>query len=200
MSLVYVANLLANPPSGWARIHADNRSVPRVFFTHTMLFALVPAVCGYIGTTRTGWQVGAGNLIKLTEGSAALMACAYYAAMLVGALSVGWVIRWMSRTYGVDQPAGQCLALASFSATPLFLVGAVQLYPVLWLNLVAGLPALALTTYLFYRGVPVMMEVTRDRGFLFATAVMGFGLVALVAMLAVTVLLWASGFAPQFTH
>ena len=42
------------------------------------------------------------------------------------------------------------------------------------------------------------MEVPGERAFLFACAVLAFGLVALVALLAVTVLLWSSGLGPAF--
>ena len=59
---------------------------------------------------------------------------------------------------------------------------------------------LAYTVFLFYLGVPVMMEIPEERGFLFASAVLAFGLVALVALLALTVLLWSSGFGPSFTY
>ena len=58
---------------------------------------------------------------------------------------------------------------------------------------------LGYTVYLFYTGVPVMMEIPQERGFLFSSAVMAFGLVALVALLAMSVLLWNSGFGPSFT-
>ncbi|MHC4109302.1 MAG: hypothetical protein ACYSTY_14580 [Planctomycetota bacterium] len=47
--------------------------------------------------------------------------------------------------------------------------------------------------------MPIMMEIPRERGFLFSSAMLAFGLVTLVAMLAVTVLLWGAGFAPSFT-
>ena len=93
----------------------------------------------------------------------------------------------------------QCLALASFTVTPLFIIGLAQANPILWINLLLGLPALAYTSYLFFTGVPVMMEVPPERGFLFSSAVMAFGLVALVAMIVVTVLLWGAGLAPSFT-
>jgi len=51
---------------------------------------------------------------------------------------------------------------------------------------------------LFYTGVPVMLDIPEERGFLFASAVLAFGLVVLVAMIIVTVLLWGHGFAPTF--
>lgn len=199
MSFGHVIKLFTNPRSGWEAIHADRYSVGRVFFTHTAIFALIPAVAGYIGTTQVGFQVAGGELVHLTAQSAARIAVLYYLAMLAGVGTVGWAIHWMGKTYGADQPVGQCVALASFTATPLFLIGALNLYPVLWLNLVAGLPVLAFTTYIFYSGVPIMMEIPPERGFLFSSAMLAFGLVTLVALLAVTALLWGSGYAPTFT-
>ena len=95
---------------------------------------------------------------------------------------------------------GQCYALATYTATPLFLVGLMHLQPILWLNLLVGLPVLGYTVFIFYTGVPAMMEIPPERGFLFSSAVMAFGLVALVALLVISVLLWSSGFGPSFTN
>jgi hypothetical protein len=199
MSISHVLKLFINPREGWAIIHARRYSVTSVLFGHTLIFALIPAVAGYFGTTRVGWQVAGGEIVRLTSASAGNIALLYYLAMLAGVGTVGWAIHWMGKTYGANQPIGQCLALASFTATPLFLVGVLQAYPVLWLNLVAGLPVLAFTTYIFFTGVPIMMEIPEERGFLFSSAMLAFGLVTLVSMLAVTALLWGTGFAPSFT-
>jgi hypothetical protein len=199
MALSYVIKLFINPKEGWSAIHAREYSVAGILFGHTLIFALIPAVAGYFGTTRVGWQVAGGELVRLTAASAGNIAVLYYLAMLAGVGTVGWAIHWMGRTYGASQPIGQCIALASFTATPLFLIGVLQAYPVLWLNLVVGLPALAFTTYLFFTGVPIMMEIPEERGFLFSSAMLAFGLVTLVSMLAVTALLWGTGFAPSFT-
>ncbi len=120
--------------------------------------------------------------------------------MVAAVIGVGVVIRWMGQTYGADQPLSKCMVLASLTASPLFLIGIMQLYPVLWLNFVVGLVALGYTVYIFYSGVPIMMQIPQERGFLFGSAVLAFGLVTLVGMLAVTVLLWGAGFAPAFTR
>ena len=161
---------------------------------------MVPPLCGYWGTTERGWQIGASGIIKLTPSSAAWIALAYLVAVLVATSAVAWTIRWMAATYGSHEPLSRCLSLASYSATPLFAVGFVHLNPIIWLNLVIGIPALAVTVNLFYRGVPVMMEISSERAFLFASAVVAFGLVVLVAVMATTVILWSVGFAPEFTH
>ena len=199
MSLSYVVKLFVHPGAGWAAIHTRRYSVAGVILGHTLLFALIPALAGYIGTTLVGWQIAGGEVVRLTNASAGKIALLYYLAMLAGVATVGSAIHWMGKTYGADQPMGQCIALASFSATPLFLIGALQAYPVLWLNLIAGLPVLAFTTYLFFTGVPIMMEIPEERGFLFSSAMLACGLVTLVAMLAVTALLWGAGFAPVFS-
>lgn len=198
MSIGHVLKIFANPGSGWTAVHAHGYSVGGVLLQHTLIFALIPAIAGYVGTTQVGWQVADGEVVRLTAQSAGRIAVLYYLAMLAGVGTVAWAIHWMGKTYGADQPIGQCFALASFTATPLFLVGALQVYPVLWVNLVAGLPVLAFTTYIFYSGVPIMMEIPPERGFLFSSAMLAFGLVTFVALLAVTVLLWGTGYAPAF--
>ena len=81
----------------------------------------------------------------------------------------------------------------------LFVIGLMTLYPILWLNMILGLPALAYSIYLLYTGLPVVMEVNKDQGFLFASAVLAVGLVVLVAVMAATVILWGYGIAPVYT-
>ncbi len=197
--LKHVLGLFSDPKREWVEIRDRRYTVAQCYAGHTLVFALIPALAGFIGTTQVGWRIGS-NVFKLTVGSALPIAVMYYLAMLVAVYSVGWMIHWMSRTYGASQPLSQCVVLASYTATPLFVIGIMQLYPILWLNFVLGLPALGYTIYIFYCGVPAMMNIPEERGFLFSSAVLAFGLVALVAMLAVTVILWGTGFAPTFTR
>lgn len=200
MFLRHLIGLLIDPKKEWRSIRGRGYSIGRCLAGHTLLLALIPATAGYIGTTQIGWQIGAGDPVMLTVASATRISILYYLAMIAAVFSVGWMIRWMSQTYGANPSLAECFVLASYTATPLFLIGAMQLYPLLWLNLVIGLPALALTIHIFFAGVPVMMDIPEERAFVFASAVMAFGLVTLVAMLAVTVLLWGAGFAPAFTR
>jgi len=92
----------------------------------------------------------------LTVESASRISFFYYFGLLVAALSVAWAIHWMANTYGGKQSFSRALALASMTATPLFLVGFALLTPELWLNLVLGLPALA------YVGIALLTDVISD--------------------------------------
>ncbi len=200
MIFKHIVGLFTNPKREWEAIRDDKCTIGKCYAMHVLILAAIPAVSGFIGTTQIGWQIGAGDPIKLTTQSALIIALLYYLAMLVGVFSMGWMIHWMGNTYGTDASLSQSVVLAAYTATPLFLIGIMELYPVLWLNMVIGLPALAYTVYLLYTGLPIMMGVSEDRGFLFSSAVLAVGLVAFVALLVVTALLWGFGLEPAFTR
>ncbi len=200
MVLQHVWGLFTNPKSEWVAIRDDECTIGKCYAIHVLILAAIPAISGFIGTTQFGWQIGAGDPVKLTMQSAGLISILYYLAMLVGVFSMGYMIHWMGGTYGADVQLSQAVVLAAYTATPLFLIGLMELYPVLWVNMVVGIPALAYTVYLLYTGVPIMMGISEDRGFLFSSAVLAVGLVAFVALLATTAILWGMGLEPQFTR
>lgn len=196
--LSHLIGILFNPSEEWKKIRDVECSIGKCYCGYVFIMAAIPPVSGYFGTTMFGWEIGAREAIKLSSESALLIAIAYYLVMLVGVFSMGMMIHWMGKTYGSKQDLSRCIRLAAYTATPLFLVGIFELFPVLWLNFVIGLPALAYSVKLLYTGLPIMMEVDRDRGFLFSSAVLAVGMVALVIMMVAMAILWFNGFAPQF--
>jgi hypothetical protein len=196
MFLSHVWGLMTAPEQEWKAIKKERCTIGKCYCSHVLLLALIPAVAGYIGTTMVGWQVTSREVHRLTPDSALTIAILFYITMLVAVFTIGKLIHWMGQTYGSRQPLAQCIALAAYTATPLFLIGVMLLYPLLWLNLLLGLPALAYSVYLLYSGVPVMMGVSKERGFLFASAVLAVGLVVLVGVLAASVILWGVGLGP----
>ena len=199
MLLRHVWGLFAHPEEEWKAIRKENCSIGRCYCTHVLILAAIPPIAGFIGTTQIGWQIGAREAVKLTVDSAATIAIIYYLVLLAGVFTIGALIHWMGQTYGAKRDLARCMGLAAYTATPLFLIGITGVYPVLWLNLILGLPALAYTVYLLYLGVPIMMEISREKGFLFSSAVLAVGLVSLVALLAATVILWETGLRPVYT-
>ena len=200
MFIQHIIGLLSDPTRQWEKIREQYKSGSGSPVAHVLILALIPAISGYIGTTQVGWRIGVGEPIRITGDSAMSIAIIYYIALLVGIFSIGWVIHLLGKAYEVEKPLPLCIALAAYTATPLFLIGLMQVYPLLWLNMLMGLPALAYTVYLLYSGLPIMMEIPTERGFLYSSAVLAVGLVALVAMLAMTALLWGMGLQPVFTY
>jgi hypothetical protein len=199
MLLKHVWEILTEPRNAWGHIRDEDWSIPELYLRVIAPLALISPVAGYIGTTRFGWQIGAGEPIKLTASSALQISAVYFGAILVTVFIIGALISWMSDTYGSRQSMSRSVAIAAYAAVPLFLVGFVQIYPVLWINFLIGLPALAYAVYLLYLGVPIVMGISAERGFLFSSAVLAVGLVALVGLLASTVVLWSYGLGPSFT-
>ncbi len=196
--LSHLFGILFNPSEEWKKIRDTNCTLGKCYCGYVFIMAAIPPISGYFGTTMFGWQIGAREAVKLSPDSALVIAIAYYLVMLVGVFSMGLMIHWMGKTYNAEQSLSRCVRLAAFTATPLFLVGFIELLPILWLNFVFGLPALAYSVKLLYTGLPIMMEIDEDRGFLFSSAILAVGMVTLVVMMAAMAILWFNGFAPQF--
>ena len=198
MMLQHALGLFINPRKEWTKIRDENCTVGKCYCSYVFLLASIPPISGYFGTTLHGWEIGTREAIKLSPDSALTIAIIYYLVMLVGVFSMGFMIHFMSKTYGATQTLPRCITLAAYVATPLFLVGIFELFPILWLNFVIGLPALVYSVYLLYLGVPIIMKIPEEQGFLFSSAILAVGMVALVSVLAATAILWGSGFMPQF--
>lgn len=199
MILNHLWGLYTHPKEAWHNIDVRKNSFSYSLF-HILLIALIPSVCAYYSAVYIGWSIGAGAPIKLTPDSALLLACAMYLAMIAGVFALAWLALWMARTFGASTSYTQTTELAAYTATPLFMVGFAALYPELWFVVSIGMIGLAYSIYLLYVGVPIMMHIPQERGFIYASSVVTCGLVLLVCILALTAILWSSGFAPAFTH
>lgn len=189
---------LFSPARQWQKVAAASLNAQRTSVIYVALFAIVPCIAWYHGTTEIGWRVGAGELVKLTAGSALLLIAAFYAAIMLSLAGIGLAIHWMAGTYGSIASFTRGYAIAAYGATPLFIAGIFGFYPLLWLDMSLGILAVSWSVYLLYTGLPVVMNVPADRGFLYASAVIAVCLVFLMAMMGATVILWDMGFMPEF--
>ena len=189
----HVWGLFTHPDQEWQEIRGEEESISHMYLTHILILAAIPAISAYIGTTQVGWVVGGGDPVKLTQASALQMTVLTYLAMLAGVAVMGAFINWMARTYDANPSLTQCIVFAAYNATPLFIAGLAALYPHLWLGMIVGVAAISYTVYLLYVGIPTFMNIHKDEGFLFSSSVLAVGLVVLVAMIALSVILWGSG-------
>lgn len=200
MVLQHVVGLLAHPRREWESIRREPCSVGRCFVGHVIPLAAIPPVSAYVGATQVGWSIGGGDPVRMTAESALPIAFAFYLALLAAVYVMGRAIHWMAGTYGARVGRGPCMVLAAYTAVPLFLAGLAALWPQPWFMMLVGLAAVGYAVYLFYTGVPVMMGITREQGFLMASAALTVGLVLLVALLAASAILWGSALSPTFVR
>lgn len=196
----HIIGLFSSPENEWRKIRKKLENDTCQYTLIVFLLALLPPVCGFIGTTQFGWQIGTAAPVKLTVSSALTISVGYYFAIVLGIFIMGYAIKWMGQTYVKSVRLSEAVALAVFVSVPLLLVGVFMIFPILWVNFLIGLMALGYSVYLLYSGLPIVMDISREKGFLYATAILGFGMVALVGMLVITVLLWGVGIEPSFTR
>ena len=192
--------LLTRPANQWRTIAELPESSFRTLVLYPCIMAILPAVAWYYGTSRVGWSVGDhGDTIKLTVESARQLSVLFYLAMVACVVVIGYFIHWMSDTYGADSTVTKGIVIAGMASTPMFLAGAVGFYPLLWLDLLIGVAAVSWAVYLLYLGIPIIMKIPEERGFLFSSAVLGVALVILICLMVGSVILWDFGAAPAFT-
>jgi hypothetical protein len=194
-------DILFRPAKAWHDIAGTSDSLLRPLFTHTVLWALVPAVCWYYGVTQVGWQIGQEPNQKMTADSALLICALFYFAMVAGVLVLGYMVHWMAATYAAASSSiGRGVTIITYTATPFFLAGVLGLHPALWIDIGIGVAVTCYCVYLLYLGVPIVMDVQPERGFLFASAVVAIALVAVVALMSATAILWDFGAEPVYTY
>ena len=154
---------------------------------HVAFLALIPTVCGYIATVHLGWDLGVGTPFTMAQDQAVIVALAAYLSLNIGVYGLGYAICWLAKTFDVHPNPLHCTELAVFTSLPLFALGFMALYPVLYINVTVGLFAIAAAVYLLYIGVPIFMHIPEEEGFVYSTWVVTIGLVMLVVFLGASV-------------
>ena len=197
MILNHIWGLYAHPKEEWHTIEKRHESLSYSLM-HILTIALIPAICSYYAAAYIGWTIGTGDPIKISVESGQFMAISMYVALVVGVFSLAYLIQWMAKTFDSKPDFVQAVELAAYAATPLLMVGITALFPVLWFVSLAGIAALAYSIYLLYSGVPIMMNIPEEKGFIYASSVVTAGLILLVVLMAVTAMMWTTGLGPEF--
>lgn len=158
----------------------------------TALLALIPAICGYVATVHIGWDLGAGSLFTLDANKAMYISIAAFVTFNVGVYAMGFGICWLSTTFDVKPEPSNCIEMAFFTAVPLFLTGFAALYPVLHINLLVGLLAVVASVYLLYSGLPIIMRIPVEKGFVYSTWIVSLGLIMLIVFLGISVFVFSA--------
>ena len=91
--------LLVRPSAQWRAVADLPESSFRTLILYPCIFALLPAVAWFYGTSRVGWTVGdQGDAIKLTVESARQICVLFYLAMIGSVAVIGYFVHWMSDT------------------------------------------------------------------------------------------------------
>ena len=200
MFVRHLTSLVADPDAAWASIADERHSLVGTLVGHVMLLAPIPSAAFFYGVTQVGWTLPGGDTVfRMTTDSTAIIIALFYLAMVAGTAGLGFIVHWMSRTYGSDASLTDAITLAAYTNTFLFLAGALGLKPLLWLDLTIGTLVACHAVYLLYTGIPHLMRVPKERGYLFASAALAVALVMFISLMGATVMAWELGAMPEFT-
>ena len=167
-----------------------------VFFKLVIWLVAIPPVLAYIGGSRYGWRLGAEEPLHLTQDVLLRISIAYFLALLFGFVSSAVIAKWMAETYGARLSLGIHYAVITIVSAPLVVGSIIHLYPHVFINVIVLVPALIWSMYLLYKGLPIVLRISPERGMLMASSLIGYLLVAFVCLLGVMVVLWGRGFGP----
>ena len=185
------------PTDTFEALAKANPDALAVFFRQIIWLALLPPVFAFIGASIFGWRLGAAQPLYLPSDALTLISIAYFFALLFGLVSTAFVGRWMAPTYGASDALGTHLALVGVVALPLVAGSVLHLFPHVFVNLLVLIPALIWSMYLLYKGLPIVLKTSPERGMLMASSLLAYLLVGAVTLLGLTVALWASGIGPS---
>ncbi|CAM3698414.1 Yip1 family protein [Parendozoicomonas haliclonae] len=196
--LHHIWGFLTHPHQEWDKVNGEIKDHGHDYLWHLIVLAAIPGLASFIGATQVGWSVTGLDPIKLTVFSALIMSALSYFAIIGAVIVMGLFAHWMSRTYGSKASYQRCVIFAAYVATPLYLCGLLALYPSLPLSMIGILAGISYAVYLLFIGMPHVMGVSFEQGFLFAASLICAGLVVLVCMKVATAIFWQMGIGPVF--
>lgn len=167
-----------------------------VFFRLVIWLVAIPPVLAYFGGSRFGWRLGAEEPLFLARDVLVRISIGYFLGLLFGFVSAAVIAKWMASTYGARLSLGIHYALITIIGAPLVVGSVIHLYPHVFINVIVLVPALIWSMYLLYKGLPIVLRISPERGMLMASSLIGYLLVAFVCLLGVMVVLWGRGFGP----
>lgn len=194
----HIFGIIFSPQTEWGKIAALSDTQIKRMLPYPIIMALLPAIGFYVGTTQVGWKIIGDDVTRLSPESAIPLTVLFYCAIMGAVVFIGWMVNWMSSTYDANSFAIKGVVLIGYAVTPVFLAGALAFYPIWWLDILIATVACSYAARLLYLGVPPMMHVPEDRGFLYASAVFMIALVYMVVVLTATAILWEYVATPTF--
>ena len=191
-----ILSAVVEPSVEFKKLTNSDISPISILLSCSIWLLLLPPVVFYMGASNFGWLLGGSEPLYLSDRALLLTAGCYFMALVFGFFSTVVISRWMAVTYGASTSWGLHFALITVVGTPLAIVSMGQWYPHVFLNLLILIPAIIWSIVLLYKGAPIVLGITPEKGMLMASSLVGWLLVAAVSLLGITTGLWTLGLGP----
>ncbi len=174
--------LVRDPRAEWEQIKAEKTNIPSILLGYVAPLAAIPPLAGAIGGIAFGEQVGE-TVVRTDPGTVLVTAIVTFFASIALVYFLGILINTLAENFDAERDDLAAQKVAAYSMTPAFISGLFSLWPPLWW---IGLIGIAMTAFLFYRGLPILMRCPNERAMGYATTVGLAGLIAFVILFSVS--------------
>lgn len=188
--------MLFQPAAVFEELAVAEPSPGAVFFRVVLWMAALPPLFAWLGASRFGWRLGGSEPLYFSGTELLGISIGYFLALLLGFVSTAVIARWMAATYGARHSLGVYFALVTVIGTPLVIGSVIHLFPHVFVNVLVLVPALIWSMYLLFRGLPIALDISPERGMLMASSIIAYLMVAAVSLLGLSVMLWGWGIGP----
>jgi hypothetical protein len=169
--------ILIDPVAEWTRIQHESGDLAYLLSRYVAVLALVPALCGLVGTSVIGVVVPGMGTVRTPIFDGLFGAIFGYVATVVTVLSLAVLINLLAPLFGAQKDFDSAAKLAVYSYTPVWLSGIFLLLP--------GLRFLILLSfygaYVLAVGLPRLMKSPVRKSY-------GYALVVVVCACALTLI------------
>jgi len=175
----------------------SNYSSAELFFGISFWLMLIPPISAFFGTYYMGWSMNFEDPIRLSLVESVAISIFYGLALIIGYLMMVFVIKWMSSVYAPNATLRDAFAVTTVTTTPIMLAGIAHLYPSILFHVIILSPIFALSAYLLFASIPVLLKTDYDKGIFMGCALFGFISTAGVSLLGISIISWVNGIGPN---
>jgi hypothetical protein len=173
-----VKDIILKPTDTWAEIKTEQTTVKELYTSYAAILAAIPPLASFIGMSLLGFSMLSFSY-RMPLGWGISHALVSYILSLVGLYVVSLIIDGLAPSFGSQKNKVNALKVAVFSWTPSWIAGILMIIPAL--SPLAVLLSLY-SLYLFYLGLPIMMETPKDKA-------LGYFIVTILVSIVVFILI-----------
>ena len=184
--------ILLRPKDTWPVIRDEAGTVKDLTKSYAAILALVPALAEVIGTVLVG-HTFMGVRYRTTLANGVAHGLVSYAASLACMVAIAFILNALAPKFESRKDFLQAFKLVVYSWTASWVAGVLLLVPSLsWLVTLGSFYSL----YLFYVGLPLLMETPRERLTVYFLVVIALGIVVTAFVGATVALIFIQGTLP----
>ncbi len=174
--------LFRDPKAEWEQIRAEETNVPSILLGYVAPLAAIIPICSLLGSGVFGERMG-DTVVRTDLGRMLVGAIVTFLAVMALVYFLGLLINVVAENFDGQKDELAAQKVAAYSMTPFLMSGLFWLWPPLWWMTLVGV---AMTAFLFYRGLPPLMKAPEDRAQGYAVTVVIAGLIAFIVLLALS--------------